>query len=75
MACRFIIALRGYDMAEVDHLLSQADEALLSGQEILRAAAPEALQGAQPRRRFRGYARHEVDRALRRLLNELSDDS
>ncbi|MGC9669359.1 hypothetical protein ACNTMW_22735 [Planosporangium sp. 12N6] len=67
----FMIALRGYDMAQVDQLLSQADDALSSGSETLRASAREALRSTRFRQRLRGYARHQVERAVEQRLRLL----
>ncbi|MDG4833581.1 DivIVA domain-containing protein [Solwaraspora sp. WMMD1047] len=71
MSSPFMIALRGYDIKEVDGVLAQADEALASGSESLRASAREALQSAAFRTRLRGYDRREVDDAMRDRLNRL----
>jgi len=72
MAGPFMTAIRGYDMAQVDAVLKQADEALASGSEALRATARAVIQDVQFRERFRGYARHEVDRAVRQRLQQLT---
>ncbi|HYN93332.1 MAG TPA: DivIVA domain-containing protein [Pilimelia sp.] len=72
MAGPFLVALRGYDMAQVDAVLTRADDALASGSEALRATAREELQSVQFRQRFRGYARHEVDRAVGQRLQQLT---
>lgn len=70
----FMIALRGYDIGEVDTVLRQAYEALVPGPgcESARAAARQALRGVSFRRRIRGYARAEVDRAVAALIDQLS---
>lgn len=68
----FLVALRGYDMTQVDQVLQQADEALASGSEVLRASARQVLEQVQFRQRIRGYARHQVDRAVRELLQKLT---
>ena len=67
----FMIALRGYDITEVDTLVQQAYEALASGSETTRAAARQALRAASFRQRIRGYARTEVDRAVAALIDQL----
>ena len=67
-----MIALRGYDMAQVDAVLKQADDALASGSEALRATARGVIQDVQFRQRFRRYARHEVDRAVSERLQQLT---
>ncbi|MCO8269050.1 DivIVA domain-containing protein [Actinoplanes sp. TRM 88003] len=72
MAAPFMIALRGYDMGQVDAVLRQADDALASGSATLRAAARSALQSVEFRERFRGYARIEVDRAIEERLQQLA---
>jgi DivIVA domain-containing protein len=75
MAEPFMTALRGYDMAQVDTVLQQADEALESGSDTLRASAREVLQDVRFKLRLRGYARHQVDRAVRERLNQLTRGS
>ena len=72
MAAPFMIALRGYDMGQVDAALQQADDALASGSETLRAAARSALEGVEFRERFRGYARHEVNQTVEERLQQLA---
>ncbi len=72
MAGPFMTALRGYDMAQVDAVLKQADDALASGSEALRVAARGVVRNVQFRQRFRGYARDEVDRAVRERLQQLT---
>lgn len=67
----FVITLRGYDIAQVDELLARADHALSSGNGEVRAAARAALRAANLRRRLRGYARHQVARAVDQRLREL----
>jgi DivIVA domain-containing protein len=67
----FTVVLRGYDMAEVDRLLSQADAALDPGGASLRPAARAALTSAAIRVRLRGYSREQVDREIRRRLHAL----
>jgi hypothetical protein len=59
-------------MTHVDHVLAQADDAMASGSETLRAAARSALEGVQFEQRLRGYARHEVDRAVKERLQRLA---
>jgi DivIVA domain-containing protein len=71
VASSFMVALRGYDMAQVDQLLAQADEALSSGSETLRASARDALRNTRFRERLRGYARHEVEHAVEQRLRQL----
>jgi hypothetical protein len=71
MSSPFMIALRGYDIKEVDGVLAQADEALASGSETRRASAREALRAANFRVRLRGYDRGAVDEAVRDRLKQL----
>jgi DivIVA domain-containing protein len=66
-----MIALRGYDMRQVDAMLAQADEALASESETLRASARDALRHANFPQRLRGYARSEVDDAVAQRLQAL----
>lgn len=63
----FTIVLRGYDRAQVEALLRQVDEALMSGDLALREAAAEAVRGATFQVALRGYDRAQVDRLIRRL--------
>ena len=67
----FMSALRGYDMAQVDAILKQADDALASGSTNLRATARTAIQDVRFTRRIRGYDRAEVDRAVDARLQQL----
>jgi len=67
----FLIALRGYDITQVDAFLARAHEALASGSETARATARQALRTASFRQRIRGYARAEVDRAVAALAGDL----
>jgi DivIVA domain-containing protein len=71
VASPFMIALRGYDMRQVDALLGQADEALASESETLRAYARNALRNATFTLRLRGYAPREVDDAIAQRLPAL----
>ena len=73
MAAPFMIALRGYDMAHVDHVLGQADAAIASGSETLRVSARSVLENVQFKQRLRGYARNEVDRAVKERLQQLAE--
>ncbi|AGL14705.1 hypothetical protein L083_1195 [Actinoplanes sp. N902-109] len=72
MAGPFMIVMRGYDIAHVDAVLKQADDALASGSDTLRASARAMIQDVQFRWRFRGYARYEVDRAVSERLQQLT---
>ncbi|MFC7546621.1 DivIVA domain-containing protein [Plantactinospora sp. GCM10030261] len=71
MAESFTVALRGYDMKQVDALLAQADEALAGDSGVARAAARHALQTTTFTVRLRGYARAEVTEAVTRRMRSL----
>jgi len=71
VASPFMIALRGYDIRQVGALLAQADEALASESETLRAYARKALRNATFTLRLRGYAPREVDDAVAQRLRAL----
>jgi DivIVA domain-containing protein len=73
MGSPFAIVLRGYDTAEVDRVLDDADRAAASGSATARAAARGALERVAFRQRLRGYDRGEVDRAVRERLARLGD--
>lgn len=72
MGNSFMIALRGYDVSDVDRLLDRAHAALASSDPGLRRSAAEALRSADFRQRLRGYDRAAVDRAVEDLLRELT---
>jgi hypothetical protein len=67
----FMIALRGYDIAEVDRLIAKGEEAAASGNVEFRTSVKAELESAQLRTRLRGYARHQVDRAIKDLTARL----
>jgi ribosomal protein S10 len=67
----FMIALRGYDTAEVDRLLAKGEQAAASHDAALRLAVKSELGSAQLRIRLRGYDRHQVDRAINELASRL----
>lgn len=71
MTSGFNVALRGYDRGGVDLLLAQADAALAAPDEALRAAARKLLQDPDLVVVLRGYARDEVDEAIRDRLRRL----
>jgi DivIVA domain-containing protein len=71
MTASFMVALRGYDMAQVDQLLARADQALASADPDLRSAVRHELQNAQFRDRLRGYARPQVNRRIEQLADKL----
>jgi len=68
----FLIVLRGYDIAEVDALISRADAALGSADPATRAAVARELLGPGLRIRLRGYDRLQVDKRLAALADQLS---
>ena len=68
----FTVVLRGYDMAQVAALLADADTALASSSAVARARARDTLSGVVLRQRLRGYAREQVDRAVRQRLEALA---
>nr|MDT0663515.1 DivIVA domain-containing protein [Micromonospora sp. DSM 115978] len=72
MQFAFTIVLRGYDIAEVDRVLTQADEAVSSGSDSLRSAAREVLRDTNFRMRLRGYDRSQVDEAIRDRTKRLA---
>ncbi|GAA2581988.1 hypothetical protein GCM10010435_69470 [Winogradskya consettensis] len=72
MPTKFLIAMRGYDIRQVDRLLARADEAIASGSEDQRDSAREALTNPEFTQRLRGYARIEVDEAIRDRLTKLA---
>jgi hypothetical protein len=67
----FMIALRGYDIAEVDRLIAKSEEAAASDDAEFRRAVKDQLETVRLRRRFRGYAPHQVDRAIKDLTARL----
>nr|BFE59838.1 hypothetical protein GCM10020063_043640 [Dactylosporangium thailandense] len=68
----FDVVLRGYDVAAVDRLVEQVGRALTSGSVTARAAAAAAVRQAVFAVKFRGYARHQVDRFLQQAARELA---
>ena len=72
MSPKFLVALRGYDMKQVDKVLAQADEAIASESDDVRSAARETLRTASFKERLRGYARIEVDDAIQERLKRLA---
>jgi DivIVA domain-containing protein len=69
---RFTITMRGYDIAEVDGLVSRAERAAASDDAGLRAAACRDLRTARLRECLRGYSRRQVDQAIDQLARELT---
>jgi len=68
----FVIALRGYDMGQVDQLLSRAEAAAASSDRQLRESMANELRSAEFRQRLRGYDRAAVGRAVGGFLRELT---
>ena len=61
-----------YDVAEVDNLLSRAEQALARGGEVQRAFARQELRTAELNRRVFGYARESVHCLVAELGRQLS---
>ncbi|MFY1616570.1 hypothetical protein [Micromonospora sp. WMMD736] len=72
MTLPFDLAVRGYDMRQVESLLAKVDEALATDSAVARAAARDALRAAGLRRRLRGYEVRQVDAALDQRLAALA---
>lgn len=71
MTSDFTVVLRGYDKEQVDRLLAQADAALASSDDAVRASTRRLLQRPELVVVLRGYARDEVDAAVRARLDRL----
>ncbi|WP_327041436.1 hypothetical protein OG400_30495 [Micromonospora ureilytica] len=71
MELPFVVALRGYDMRQVESLFAEADAALATDSAVARAAARDALRAATLRRRLRGYDVRQVDAAIDERLRAL----
>jgi DivIVA domain-containing protein len=69
---KFTITLRGYDIRQVDHLIAVSEKALSSDDIEFRRAWKATLSAVQFNRRIRGYARGEVDRAIKDLVVRLA---
>ncbi|MEV1112870.1 DivIVA domain-containing protein [Micromonospora sp. NPDC049751] len=72
MTLPFELALRGYDMRQVESLLAEVDRALATDSAASRAAARDALRAASFRRRLRGYEIQQVDAAIDQRLAALA---
>ncbi|MDG4840434.1 hypothetical protein O7631_28245 [Micromonospora sp. WMMD967] len=72
MTLPFELALRGYDMRQVESLFAEVDGALATDTPVSRAAARDALRAASLRRRFRGYDIRAVDAAIDQRLAALA---
>jgi len=64
--------MRGYDIRQVDELVSEVDEALKSSDESVRAAAVSRLRESQFRIKFRGYSCLWVNNYIEHRILELS---
>jgi len=71
MPFTFVVTLRGYDMAQVNDVFARVEAAIQSDSEFARASARDALRAAIFTVRIRGYARANVDRAVRESLLRL----
>jgi DivIVA domain-containing protein len=69
---QFMIVLRGYDPAEVDELIQQANRALALTDPVARSAVERKLRQPQLRTRMRGYDRSQVDARLANLADQLA---
>ena len=65
------IVIGGYDTAEVDNLLSRAEQALARGGEVQRAFARQELRTVELNRRVFGYARESVHCLVAELGRQL----
>jgi hypothetical protein len=63
----FTIALRGYDITQVDRLFDRAQSAVASGDRRLRASMADELRSAEFPQRLQSYDRAAVDRAVEDL--------
>lgn len=71
MELPFVVALRGYDMRQVESLFAEVDGALATDSAVSRAASRDALRAASLRRRLRGYDVRQVDAAIDERLRAL----
>ena len=69
---QFTIVLRGYDPAEVDELIDQANRALASTDPAARSAVERKLRQPELRTRIRGYDRSQIDARLAILADQLA---
>ena len=65
------MAIGGYDTAEVDNLLSRAEQAVARGGEVQRAFARQELRTVELNRRVFGYARESVHCLVAELGRQL----
>jgi hypothetical protein len=68
----FMISLRGYDIAQVREIIAKGEDAIASDDVTLRQAAREELSSVNLRRRIRGYAPHQVERAISDIVAQLN---
>ena len=68
----FLVAMRGYDIHQVDTVMSRAAQAVTSDDESLRLAARRALRSTDFTVKLRGYSRPQVDQAIEQYLEQLS---
>lgn len=69
---QFSIVLRGYDQAEVDELIRQANRALALTDPAARAEVERKLRQPELQTRMRGYDRSQVDARLAILADQLA---
>jgi DivIVA domain-containing protein len=69
---QFMVVVRGYDRADVDELIQQANRALTSADPAARSAVERRLRQPQLRTRLRGYDRAQVDARLAILADQLA---
>jgi len=65
------LSLRGYDVGQVDELLTQAEAALVGGSEARRAWARQALRSTRLQLSTPGYSRSSVHNVFNRLSCQL----
>jgi hypothetical protein len=65
------IVIGGYDVAEVNNLLSRAEQAVARGGEVQRAFARQELRTVELNRRVFGYARESVHCLVAELGRQL----
>jgi DivIVA domain-containing protein len=66
------IVLRGYNPAEVDELIEQANRALASTDPATRSEVERKLRNPELRTQLRGYNRSQVQEVLAVLADELA---
>jgi hypothetical protein len=68
----FMISLRGYDMAQVSESIAKGERAIASDDAAFRQVIREELSSLNLRRRIRGYAPHQVKRAISEIVAQLN---